>query len=420
MNNLQISIIIPTFNRWDTLLQCISALKEQTLDPSSYEVIVVDDGSTDKAYKTFISRQGTKNNEDNPLLPPLDKGGMGGFLNEGINNLKEINFPNLRYFHQNKRGPASARNLGIRNARGEILLFIGDDIIASDNLLEEHLIFHKKIFQEENSACLGYITWPVNFKPSPFLDFMGNWGQFLFGNLLHGEELNYNHFYSSNISLKKHFLLNKNIFFDENFKYAAWEDIEFGYRLEKEGLRIFFNRNAVVFHNHYQTIESAINRSKISGEALYLLLKKLPELSENFGFLKTKKGFIPRHRFIKNIIRNKLSVAAMAGLLKLFNPDNFYMHTEKIQGLQDKNVLPIDRQSSRSADPSTGSGWSPEVAEKYQHGEFVEPSQQRLTLQNRLLETRKKPNRLLKEIYKNILLYHLQKNFEKAQKNCQE
>lgn len=337
MDNPQLSVILPTFNRWNALLKSLSALRKQTLEPSSYEVIVVDDGSTDDSYK---------------------------------NNLKGIGIQNLIYLHQDKKGPASARNLGIRNAKGEILLFIGDDIIASDNLLEEHLIFHRKKFQEENSACLGYITWPVDFKQSTFLDFMENWGQFLFGNLRHGEELNYNYFYSSNISLKKYFLFSKNLFFDEDFKYAVWEDIEFGYRLEKEGLRIVFNRNAIAFHNHYQTMESAINRTKISGESLFLLLKKLPELSKEFGFLKTEKGFILRHRLIKNIVRNKLSVAVMIGLLKLFKS------------------IPL--------------------SSSLQNGDL-----------ERFLYIKKTQNWLLKEIYKNILLYHLQKNFEKAQKNCQ-
>ena len=243
---LQISVIIPTFNRWDILLQCISALKEQTLDPSSYEVIVIDDGSTDDAYKTFISREGT-------------------------NNFKEIRFPNLRYFHQKKNGPGSARNLGIRQARGRILIFLGDDIIASKNLLEEHLLFHKEKFQGENFGCLGYITWPSNFQPTQFLHFIGNWGQFLFEEISHGEEVDYNYFYTSNISLKKEFLDKKNLLLDENFKYAAWEDIEFGYRLGKEGLKIIFNKNAIAFHNHIPTIESAMSRMETSGKSLFIL-----------------------------------------------------------------------------------------------------------------------------------------------------
>jgi len=337
---VEISVIIPTFNRWNILLQCISALKEQTLDPSSYEVIVIDDGSTDKAYKTFIS-------------------------------------PNLRYLHQEKKGPASARNLGIRQARGRILVFLGDDIIASKNLLEEHLCFHKEKFQGENFACLGYITWPREFQTTQFLHFMGNWGQFLFEEISHEEELNYNYFYTSNISLKKIFLDKKNLFFDENFKDAAWEDIELGYRLEKEGLKIIFNRNATSFHNHYPTFESAINRMETSGKSLLTLLKKWPELSKGFGFLRTENALVLRNKLIKKILRNKLSIKILTKTLKFF----------------DKTIIP---QQEINNNQNLRDILTP-------HKGFPE----------------EKPGKLLKEIYKNILLYYLQKGFEEEQKNWQ-
>ena len=131
--------------------------------------------------------------------------------------------------------------------------------------------YSEEKFKGENFACLGYITWPSNFQPTQFLHFIGNWGQFLFEEISHEEELNYNYFYTSNISLEKNFLDKKNLLFDENFKYAAWEDIEFGYRLGKEGLKIIFNKNAIAFHNHIPTIESAMSRMETSGKSLFIL-----------------------------------------------------------------------------------------------------------------------------------------------------
>ena len=100
MNLPEISVIIPTFNRWETLLQSLLALKKQTFDASTYEIIVVNDGSTDNAYA-------------------------------GMGRCDEIGIPNLKHLNQKKNGPGSARNLGIRHAKGRILLFLGDDIILS-------------------------------------------------------------------------------------------------------------------------------------------------------------------------------------------------------------------------------------------------------------------------------------------------
>ena len=332
-------MIIPTFNRWETLLKSLLALKKQTIDASAYEIIVVNDGSTDNAYM-----------------------GMSCFDKLGI--------PNLKHLSQNKNGPGSARNLGIRHANGKILLFLGDDITASENLLEEHFLFHNKRFKEKNIACLGYLTWPLNFSPAPFLQFLESWGQFLFENISDEDVLDYNYFYSSNISLKKDFLDEKNLSFDEDFKEAAWEDIEFGYRGEKEGLKIIFNRNAVGFHNHCQTLESSINRMGTSGRYLFVFLKKWPELAGKFGFLKTEKGYIASHKLIKRILRNKFSVT---GLTKILN-------------FLDKTTP--EQQDQRDNEKG---------------------------FQN----LRKRPNILLRNFYKTILLYYLQKGFEEAQQNWQ-
>ena len=371
MNLPEISVIIPTFNRWETLLQSLLALKKQTFDASTYEIIVVNDGSTDNAYA-------------------------------GMGRCDEIGIPNLKHLNQKKNGPGSARNLGIRHAKGRILLFLGDDIIVSENLLEEHFLFHSEKFKGKNFACLGYVTWPLSFCPTPFLQFLESWGQFLFENISDGEELDYNYFYSSNISLKKNFLDEKDLLFDEDFKEAAWEDIEFGYRGEKEGLKIIFNRNAVGFHNHCQTLESAINRMGTSGRSLFVLLKKWPELAKKFGFLKTERGYIARHKLIKGILRNKLSIVAIMEVLKLL--DKTIIPEQDInENRQDRSIPQTDRRGFLTPQKESNP-LSPPLIKRGQEG---------------IITAIKRPNKLLKVIYKNILLYYLQRGFEEAQQNWQ-
>ena len=94
----RISVVIPTRNRQDILWRCLDALEAQTLSTSSFEVLVVDDGSDDETEARIRERG------HSPRLA-------------------------LRLLHQDRRGPASARNLAIARARGDLLLFVNDDVI---------------------------------------------------------------------------------------------------------------------------------------------------------------------------------------------------------------------------------------------------------------------------------------------------
>ncbi len=89
---MKFSVVVPTFNRRDTLCQCLSALVAQ--DYPNYETIIVDDGSTD-----------------------------------GPGTMITAEFPSVRYIRQENRGPAAARNRGVDAARGEIIAFTDDDCL---------------------------------------------------------------------------------------------------------------------------------------------------------------------------------------------------------------------------------------------------------------------------------------------------
>jgi len=95
---MKFSVVIPTFNRQETLRQCLIALQEQ--DYPDYEVIVIDDGSTDKTAEIIAQE-----------------------------------FPQVRYFRQQNQGPAVARNYGIQEAIGEIIAFTDDDCLPPKDWL---------------------------------------------------------------------------------------------------------------------------------------------------------------------------------------------------------------------------------------------------------------------------------------------
>ena len=224
MKSLSLSVIIPTYNRKDVLSRSLSALFSQTYK-GEYEIIVINDGSTDGTEK----------------------------------EMKRImkNAPvSLKYFRQKNKGAAAARNVGIKNAEGKILLFIGDDIIPTPNLLEEHINYHNR-YPEKNKAVSGYVTWHPDLEVTPFMWWLENGGpQFSYNDITTTDgEIDCTYFCSSNISLKRKFLLSGGLF-NEDFPYASYEDTELRYRLEEKGLKIIYNPNAVGYHFHPISISS--------------------------------------------------------------------------------------------------------------------------------------------------------------------
>lgn len=237
-----LSVVIPTFNRRVTLLRCLEALRQQTVTPDSFEVVLVDDGSSD----------GT---------PDI------------VAQVQEEWGARLRFYRQPNRGPATARNRGVREAKGGIVLFIGDDIVAHPDLLRRHQEAHRRQ-PEESVALLGLTTWDPERKTTPFMRWLENGGpQYKYWSIQDPENVGYVHFYTSNISLKRAFLLEKGLF-DEEFPYASYEDIELGSRLESQGLRIVYDAEAVGYHDHTTRLRDALRRMERVGESRLLFESK--------------------------------------------------------------------------------------------------------------------------------------------------
>ncbi|HXH06225.1 MAG TPA: glycosyltransferase family A protein [Vicinamibacterales bacterium] len=104
---IRISVVVPTFNRAESLARCLAALAGQSLDSRVYEVIVVDDGSADRT--------------------------------EAVCTRARAAIRNFLVYRQANRGPAAARNAGIRLASGEIVAFTDDDCVPPRDWLEKVL-----------------------------------------------------------------------------------------------------------------------------------------------------------------------------------------------------------------------------------------------------------------------------------------
>jgi glycosyltransferase involved in cell wall biosynthesis len=247
----RLSVVIPTYNRKDMLLKCLAALEKQTVLPSEFEVVIVDDGSTDGAEETLAAHR--------------------------------FSFP-IEFSRQSNQGPGAARNLGLTLTRGELVLFMGDDIIADERLLENHLLAHAQ-HPEPGAAVLGHIDWPPWLVPTPVMDFVCGEGglQFWYYYIPNLPALDYRFFYTSNVSLKRSFLVEAfeaGLRFDPCFRYAAFEDSELAYRLEARGLTLHYCKDALAYHDHWMDLESFSRREYDVGQMAVVFYRKHPKIDE--------------------------------------------------------------------------------------------------------------------------------------------
>jgi glycosyltransferase involved in cell wall biosynthesis len=236
-----LSVVIPTYNRCATLQKAISAYLNQTAVQSISEIIVVDDGSSDSTRDVTAK-------------------------------LSAQSVTSIRYFRQANKGPAAARNIGIREARSELILFTDDDIIPGPSLVAEHIEFHRQ-FPELPTAVLGEVTWDPEVQPTPFMRWYGSDFLFSFAHFTSRTDLDYTDFYTCNLSLKTEFVRRSGTF-DEEFKVAAYEDIELGYRLKKAGMRLVYGPKALAYHHQFISFDDACRRARKSAMAEAVFRKK--------------------------------------------------------------------------------------------------------------------------------------------------
>lgn len=241
------SIVIPTWNRMDTLPEVMAAVEDQIADRAA-ELIVVDDGSTDETAG-FLQRR-----------PQTDR---------------------FRWVRQENQGPAAARNAGVALARGQRVAFLGDDTVPEPGWLEAHGRAAESHGVRDEVAVLGYTAWHPRVRLTRFLKYINDYGlQFGYALIDDPEQVPFNFFYTSNISLPRALLIEEPM--DTGFPYAAWEDTELSYRLQRRGLRMVYEPQARVLHDHPTDFDRFTQRQEKAGYCAVVFFRRHPELG---GFL---------------------------------------------------------------------------------------------------------------------------------------
>jgi glycosyltransferase involved in cell wall biosynthesis len=225
------------------LVRVLDALERQR-DAPDFEVVVINDGSSDDTDRVLAQRKG------------------------------------IVYRAQPNGGPGRARNHGVSLAGGSFVIFIGDDTVPEERFVAEHARIHAD--GDPLAACLGYTGWPRGERVTAFMDYINDYGlQFGYRLIDDGAVVPFNFFYTSNISIDRKLLAEHP--FDTTFPAAAWEDIELAYRLDGLGLKIRYNAKAVTRHYHPMSVDSFARRQYTVGKSGAIFYRKHPELGHFLG-----------------------------------------------------------------------------------------------------------------------------------------
>ncbi|WP_176444858.1 glycosyltransferase family 2 protein [Paenibacillus herberti] len=293
--SIQISVIIPSRNKFPQNLLTLFSLENQTLPPYQYEVILIDDASSDATS----------------TIPELWK------------------FPfRLRLLRlQANLGRPAARNAGIRMAKGKILIFLDAEILVEPGFLESHLLLHQ---QDNRLLASGVLTMKGAYtqldpgfnevqlqeaytllKPQPAFHpayekfIKTGQGQLLLGRedikkgvyrqlavqkvhealyedeilQRHGDRLQGFHLpwlisHTGNLSVARTAFQQHGYF--EEYSGYGWDDLEFGYRLFRQGYRFAHIRYPFTYHQEHPVSPSVGNEAHTN---FYLFQQKYRQIS---------------------------------------------------------------------------------------------------------------------------------------------
>jgi glycosyltransferase involved in cell wall biosynthesis len=241
------SLIVPTYNRLPILKKCLAALEAQTLPSMDFEVIVIDDGSSDATQELMATYR-----------PPFQ----------------------FHYLRQKNSGTGAARRNGVAHAKGEYLLLMNDDTICDRDLLTQHLQVHRK-YATERWAVLGNFEYPAAARQRALTQYFCV-EPFMFPQVSMEEACpyGYSHFITCNLSVRRDAVIEAGSF-DSTYKLS--EDTELGIRLFEQGYRVFYHPDAHAFHDHLPYLaRNLIRRARVYGEDYFYMFGRHPRVMKEW------------------------------------------------------------------------------------------------------------------------------------------
>jgi len=252
-----VSVVIPTYNRKESVLRTLNSLCEQTLPGSQYEVVVVDDGSTD----------------DTPSLAGLD-------------------YPfTFRYIRQDNQGGVSARNYGSELAQGDLLIFLDDDMVAEPGYVEGLLRAHTG---QASLVSRGQLVPWIPDESSVFNQISGRPGNRSVS--VENIEASLAEFASNNMAIRRDEFWalggwREIIVGELGLKGGIWADLEFAYRAGQNGFSFITVRSARICHRDYVNLnlEATCRRYHKVSQWAVPLIQQYPGIDQYLPMYRDKQ-----------------------------------------------------------------------------------------------------------------------------------
>jgi GT2 family glycosyltransferase len=228
-----VSVVVPTYGRRESVLRLLGALREQTLAPDAFEVIVAVDGSED----------GTR---------------------EATESL-EAPFTVRTLWHPNQ-GRAATVNAGVAAANGEIVLVLDDDMEPSSALLAAHLRAH----EGRRVGVVGAAPVVTDASTRPFGRFRaGRFNDVQAELARRADELVFTDAYTGNFSVRRADF-DAVGGFDESFDGYGLEDYEFALRLSEADIKLVFSVDAVAYQTYDKDFAAAARDNESRGRSMVI------------------------------------------------------------------------------------------------------------------------------------------------------
>ncbi len=220
-----VSIIVPSRGRSDQLQRLVDALATQQLRRAqSFELIVVIDG------------------DGSP--PSFPQGLCARTISVGFG------------------GAGNARNVGVEHAKGDILLFLNDDVVPCDGFVQAHVDAIKK----GHLAVLGQSPWGGGFARTLFDEFITHTPSiFDAGSLVPFGLHDFRSAWTLNLSIRRSAIRDQHPPFDREIRPVYFEDLEFAYRCFGDQPIIYHEPKALAVHHHRVCIEEYFKREVLLG-----------------------------------------------------------------------------------------------------------------------------------------------------------
>jgi len=246
-----VSVVIPTFNRVELLHECLTALETQQMAKEAFEVLVVDDGSTDSTIDLL---------ETQSCASPIT----------------------IRWFRQSHGGPAAARNLGVRHAQGNLIAFTDDDCIPAPDWLGA-----LTAELPDDATCAGVggpIRCAQETSVSRYIDrakLVSHWI----------EDGVVEYLITANALYRATYLIEIGGF-DTGFLLAGGEDVDLSYRLRRSGYSLRVTERGTVRHHHHDTLSSFFRMSWRHGFGAAQLVHRNLASPQKTGVIALAKSWV--------------------------------------------------------------------------------------------------------------------------------